>query len=62
MPARGSGQLASAGRLSVKLIFSAKARKKLRNASKLVGSLILKTRDARGTLIAARRSKLTLHG
>jgi hypothetical protein len=62
VPARGSGQLAGAGRISVKLVFSAKARKKLRNVRKLVGSLVVETRDAGGTLIAARHSKLTLRG
>jgi hypothetical protein len=60
VPARGSGQLSGAGRTSIKLVFSAKARKKLRNAHKLVGSLVVQTRDAGGTLVASRRGKLTL--
>ena len=46
VPARGSKRLAGAGRASVKLIFSAKARKKLRKARKLVGTLAVETRDA----------------
>jgi hypothetical protein len=60
VPARGSKRLAAAGRATVKLAFSAKTRKKLRNTRKLTGTLVVESRDAGGALIASRRGKLTL--
>ena len=60
VPARGSKRLATAGQARIKLAFSAKARRKLRKARKLAGTLVVETRDAAGTLIAKRRGKLTL--
>ena len=44
----------------LRLAFSAKARRKLRRARKLVGTLAVEARDAGGTLIAGRRGKLAL--
>ena len=58
--ARGTARLAAAGRANVKLKFVAKARKKLRKARTVAGTLVVEVRDATGALAAQRRSKLTL--
>ena len=60
VPARGSKRLAAAGRASARLAFSARARRKLRRVGRLIGTLVVETRDASGKLIAGRRAKLTL--
>ena len=58
--ARGSRNLAGAGRASVKLAFASKARKKLRKARRVVATLVVEVRDATGALAAQRRVKLTM--